>query len=1217
MAAKALVPENPTIGAAALLAARPASQWVTLGPFFAAEFVLAYMAFDPSAIWGDDFYSENQRALDFAHVAIVPIVCIAQLFACFMTVWSIGFKMRVMYKPAADLASASHVYVKTKPHRGESAIVPLTQHAATGETLFVFQQSKWRWRPAEGQFHKPDYPVGLPFTRYQSLIDAGPNDTPAEAARVRELYGNNLVDIFVPDFKELLIDHMQAPFFVFQMFCVTLWLLDDYWMVALFNGFMMFTLECTVVMQRQKSMKTMRDMGAVPTTQVRVRRAAGDFIDRPSTELLPNDVIVLGNEGPAPADVVLIDGTVAANEAMLTGESTPQMKTALPQDAAADTTLLNMEEHARYVIYSGTTLLSSNGSGASSHSGALGVVVKTGFETKQGELIRTILHSQSRVSQNSGEALSFIGLLLVFACMASWYVLQRGLADPTKSRWKLFLTCTQIITNVVPPELPMELALAVNTSLMALMKLRVFCTEPFRIPFAGKLDTCCFDKTGTLTTDEMLFAGVEFGGTATPELKRNEAITGNAELVLVSCHALVMLPGDKKPAGDAMEMAAVEALKWEVRPDDLMVKQAAAGGKAGSSQRRVDIVKRFPFDSTRRRMSCIVRTSAGDTFIVAKGSSESIGKCLASMPPHYAELNTHYARKGLRVIALATRAISSVDAADMKRDDAEANLKFAGYAVFECPLKSDAAATVKMLTHGSHRCAMITGDSIATAVAVARDVGMCSYPTGYVATEAGSANISWVPYDTDEADEAGTKRTGGAAAVATPPADSDVFVNAEALTAEGFTAVVKTVASRTAVWARCAPHQKEDIIAQLKHNGATVLMAGDGTNDVGGLKQAHVGIAVLNSALVLAANDANKNEDGTGPKVLANGLPAEMTNKLPEPLKENAGFMEQLRYQMAVAKHQAELQARKKYEANQTVQKQQQAAAIAKAKTAAGVSDNGASNTETGVMSLFNELDDTSGMPMVKLGDASIAAPFTCKSKKMTSICDIVRLGRCTLVTTLQMYKILALNCLISAYTMAVLFTDGVKFGQTQMVMSGIMIAVCFLFLSRSKPLDELSKERPITRVFHPYMLVSIGGQFAVHLYSMIQSVRLVQAEDPDAMAAQRGEDDEDFRPTLLNSVLFLMTTMMTVTTFAVNYKGHPFMTSMRENKPMAVCLGLLALTVLCGAMELDADFNEQFELVKFPTDDMRQAFLGLLAVDVLGTFAVEFVSHRLLSKLP
>lgn len=65
----------------------------------------------------------------------------------------------------------------------------------------------------------------------------------------------------------------------------------------------------------------------------------------------------------------------------------------------------------------------------------------------------------------------------------------------------------------------------------------MFCTEPFRIPFAGALDTCCFDKTGTLTDDTMTLRGVAGLPTGV------QGVPLEAQYVLAGCHALVHVDG--------------------------------------------------------------------------------------------------------------------------------------------------------------------------------------------------------------------------------------------------------------------------------------------------------------------------------------------------------------------------------------------------------------------------------------------------------------------------------------------------------------------------------------------------------------------------------------------------------------------------------------------------------------------------------------------------
>ena len=143
--------------------------------------------------------------------------------------------------------------------------------------------------------------------------------------------------------------------------------------------------------------------------------------------------------------------------------------------------------HKTAVLFGGTKVLqSSPGEPACTpDGGCLAVILRTGFGTAQGQLVCTMLFSTERVSANNLESFLFTGFLLIFAIAASRYVWVKGIERGLRKS-KLLLDCVMIITSVVPPELPRELSLAVNASLVALQNYAIFCTEPFRIPFAGR-----------------------------------------------------------------------------------------------------------------------------------------------------------------------------------------------------------------------------------------------------------------------------------------------------------------------------------------------------------------------------------------------------------------------------------------------------------------------------------------------------------------------------------------------------------------------------------------------------------------------------------------------------------------------------------------------------------------------------------------------------------
>jgi cation-transporting ATPase 13A1 len=236
----------------------------------------------------------------------------------------------------------------------------------------------------------------------------------------------------------------------------------------------------------------------------------------------------------------------------------------------------------------------------------------------------------------------------------------------------------------------------------------------------------------------------------------------------------------------------------------------------------------------------------------------------------------------------------------------------------------------------------------------------------------------------------------------------------------------KILVKYTWVYARVSPSQKAFILATLRESGYVTLMAGDGTNDVGALKQADIGVALL---------------DGTQDdlKAIAEHQKLERMKKVYEQqVKISARFNQpppppppalRTAYPELVKTHQAVAGAHQQAKKNSPLEKFDMASITEK----------------------LSSLDEDTEVPQIKLGDASCAAPFTSKLANVSAITNIIRQGRCTLVATIQMYKILALNCLITAYSLSVQYLDGIKFGDYQVTITGMLMSVCFLCISRAK----------------------------------------------------------------------------------------------------------------------------------------------------------------------
>jgi cation-transporting ATPase 13A1 len=512
--------------------------------------------------------------------------------------------------------------------------------------------------------------------------------------------------------------------------------------------------------------------------------------------------------------------------------------------------------------------------------------------------------------------------------------------------------------------------------------------------------------------------------------------------VLASCHSLAQL--DDGLVGDPLEKATLMAIDWNMSRGDSVIPKK---GKF----KALKIYQRYHFSSILKRMSVLagyLQSYTGETHYIAsvKGAPETLMKMLKTVPAGYEETYLEYSRRGARVLALGIKEFGKLEhqaVREMKREEVECDLLFVGFVIISCPLKPDSKAVVKEIIQAAHKVVMITGDNPLTACHVAKELRFTKKPILVLTPNEEATVYQW-------------QSIVGTAKIPIRGSQSQTIKEIIkeydfCVTGDGLLYLndvehdyLNEVLPYVTVFARVAPKQKEFVITTLKKLGYYTLMCGDGTNDVGALKHAHVGVSILSNA-PLRANPRTEKKKEDSPIA-----PAGPIRRTPTATAQNDAERNLSPRERALRQQRLKLQ-----ESQERMQK------------------------------VLRDMDDES-MKIVKLGDASIAAPFTSKLSSINCVCQIIKQGRCTLVTTLQMFKILALNALISAYCQSVLYIDGIRFSDTQATLQGLLLAACFLFITRSKPLKVLSKQAPLPNIFNVYSVTTILGQFAVHFVSLI-----------------------------------------------------------------------------------------------------------------------------------
>jgi len=545
----------------------------------------------------------------------------------------------------------------------------------------------------------------------------------------------------------LVAEIVFEPMFILLAVATLLYILLGQWQEGLVLGVAMLLVAAISVFQTVRSDKALQALRQLNQPTIAVLRN-GVLTELPAEDLVVNDVLWLTEGQTIPADGRLLQANdCSVNEAILTGESVPVTKT----DPTID------------LFYAGTLLSSGSAYMQISAVGEKTELGKLGQSLQRIEVEKTPLQVQiNRFVQR----MAFIGIAA--------FALVWGINFAQSGNWatSLLLGLT-IAMSVLPEEIPVAFSSFMALGAARMVKFGVLTKQPQTVESLGSATVICTDKTGTITQDGMTLVKL-YDGTTQQTVGLTETLSSSAKDVLLYARWA------SEPAPfDQMEKAIITAFETHF------------GAVANP------IVHEYPLDGQPPMMTHVY--SDGPVRVAGKGAVERIVR-VCKLPEQEANIilkqATQLAEKGYRVLGVVGSAWPPDQDYPARQDDFPWTFK--GLIMLENPPKANAKAVIKQFNRAHIVVKMITGDSLETACAIARQVAL-------------------------------------------PDADKTLTGQQVVDMADGeLQARVKEVN----VFARMFPEAKLRVVRALKANGEVVAMTGDGVNDGPALKAAHIGVAM-------------------------------------------------------------------------------------------------------------------------------------------------------------------------------------------------------------------------------------------------------------------------------------------------------------------------------------------------------------------------------------